>query len=441
MPTIEGTLTPTREVHVATDGDDGSGGDGSATRPYATLSRALGDVAPGTALRVHAGTYAGGIWISDVVAGTADAPVWIGGVPGEARPVIQGGTEGLHLSRVRYLILHDLVVAGATHNGINCDDGGTYADPLAAHHVLFRGLEIRDIGTGGNHDGLKLSGLNHYAIVDCTFLRVSAGSGIDHVGCHHGLIARCRFEGMGSNAVQCKGGTEDLEIRRCDFTDAGERGINIGGSTGFEYFRPPLSTTVANAEARDVRVIANVFGNAVTPFAFVGAVDCLVAHNTFRGDAYRWLFRVLQETTTSGDYTFAETRDCRLIGNVFHFSRAALSTYVNVGPSTRGDTYTIARQPLVRERSPVGVAADRPPRTGEQRHLRRGSVSGCRSGAAHHRREPGGGRGYGTRRNRRRSRRQLLPRSPRRRRVRDSVGHQRAGRRHSPSVEVGWAPM
>ena len=106
--------------------------------------------------------------------------------------------------------------------------------------------------------------------MDSTFRSVSAGSGIDHVGCHHGLIARCTFERMGSNAIQLKGGTEDVEVRRCTFADAGQRGINIGGSTGFAYFRPPLSSEAPNAEARNIRVIANSFGSAVTPFAFVG---------------------------------------------------------------------------------------------------------------------------------------------------------------------------
>ncbi len=170
---------------------------------------------------------------------------------------------------------------------------------------------------------------------------MSAGSGIDHVGCHHGLIAGCAFRSMGSNAIQCKGGTEDLEIYGCSFEDAGQRGVNIGGSTGFAYFRPPLSRTASNAEARNVRVVANVFGDAVTPFAFVGAVDCLVANNTFRSDSYRWLFRVLQETTSDDGYTFLETQSCRVVNNVFHFARANLSTAVNVGPNTRGDTYAI----------------------------------------------------------------------------------------------------
>lgn len=340
LPTFEDGLAPTREIHVAEDGDDAAG-DGSKDTPYATLAQALAETTPGTAVRLHPGDYAGRLRITDV-AGTAASPVWVGGLPGGAKPRITGRSVGLHLTRVRYLVLHDLEVSGSEINGINCDDGGAYADPEATRHVIFRGLHVHDVGTGGNHDGLKLSGVDDYVVRDCVFERVRAGSGIDHVGCHHGRIRGCRFTAMGSNAIQCKGGTYDLEIRGCTFEDAGQRGINIGGSTGFAYFRPPLSTTEPNAEARDVRVVANVFGNAVTPFAFSGAVDCLVAHNTIVGDDLKWLFRILQATTGADGYTFLETQRCRVLNNVFRFDRGRLSTYVNIGPNTQGATYEIA---------------------------------------------------------------------------------------------------
>ena len=87
----------------------------------------------------------------------------------------------------------------------------------------------------------------------------AGGSAIDHVGCHRGLIARCAFTDAGSNSIQCKGGSADLEIRWNRFVNGGARAINIGGSTGFEYFRPPLELNGPNAESRNIRVIANLF--------------------------------------------------------------------------------------------------------------------------------------------------------------------------------------
>ena len=156
--TFERGLAPTREIHVATTGNDTTG-NGSPAAPYRTIARATGLATPGTAVRIHPGNYPGGTYLSDL-AGTAAAPIWIGGAPGEARPVVSGGGEGLHLTRVRHLVLHDLEVTGATGNGINCDDGGDYNNEDATRHVIFRGLRIHNIGTGGNQDALKLSGVN-----------------------------------------------------------------------------------------------------------------------------------------------------------------------------------------------------------------------------------------------------------------------------------------
>ena len=330
--------TPTFEIHVASTGSNITG-DGSPGNPYATISHAAGFARPGCAVVVASGIYPGGEFITDL-AGTTDQPVWIRGSNPTNRPVINGSGEGLHLSRVRYLIVENLEVQGSMHNGINCDDGGDYANPAATQHVLFRNLYIHDIGSGGNQDGLKLSGVDDYAVLDCTFARSSSGgSGIDHVGCHSGLITGCTFTDMGSNAIQCKGGSSDLTIRGCQFVNAGRRGINIGGSTGFTLFRPPLSTTQTNYEARSIRVVANVFRSPIAPVAFVGCIDSVVAHNTIV-DPEDWFFRILQETVTSSPYTFHAAGQSGFINNLLYFDRARLkSTDINVGPTTAPGTF------------------------------------------------------------------------------------------------------
>lgn len=335
-------LTPDEELHVATWGNDTTG-DGSPASPYATIERAVGEAVPGTAVRVHSGTYNGGIYLSDVV-GTLEAPIWIGGAPGETRPRIVGGGEGLHLTRNKFVVIHDMAVEGATANGINADDGGDYADPFATHHLTFRGLSIHDIGAGGNEDCLKLSGLDDYWVFFSEFSSCgggSSGSGIDHVGCHHGLIARNRFHDLSANAVQSKGGSEDIEIRWNRFLEAGARTVNLGGSTGFTFFRPPLSTTSLNAEARDIRVVANVIEGSDAAAAYVGCVGCKVVNNTIV-DPHNWILRILQETTSSGSYDFEECREGLFVNNLVYFERGDLSTYVNIGPNTDSDSFSFA---------------------------------------------------------------------------------------------------
>lgn len=331
---------PLRRIYVSPTGSN-STGDGTQANPYQTITRALEGVQPGDAVRLLPGNHAAATFIANV-AGTSNAPIWLGGVPGQARPVISGGSMAIHLSRVRFMILENLEVARATGNGINCDDGGEYANDNATRHLLFRNLYIHDIGAGGNNDGLKLSGVNDFFVLDCEFAGMSAGgSGIDHVGCHQGMIARCLFTDAGGNAIQCKGGSEDIEIRWNRFLNGGGRAINVGGSTGFEFFRPPLSTNAPNVEARNIRVVANLFRGWDTPVAFVGTVNSLVANNTLI-EPRRWILRILQETVSSGGYTFLPCGQNQFINNLAYFDRSQISTHVNIGANTDASSFEFA---------------------------------------------------------------------------------------------------
>jgi hypothetical protein len=341
ITTFDDGKTPKQILHVSPSGNDAN--DGAEATPKKTIEAAAKLATPGTEVRVHAGTYAGDTYLADL-AGSATDPIWIGGAPGEAKPLIQGGGEALHFTKIRYLVIHDLEINGATGNGINTDDGGAYADAEAARYVVFRNLSIHDIGTGGNEDCLKLSGLNDYWVLDSDFARcggAGSGSGIDHVGCHHGLIAHSTFTDMSGNAVQAKGGSLDIEVRACLMKNAGERAVNMGGSTGLEFFRPPLSTSAPNYEAKDIRVVANVIVGGVAALGFVGCVDCLAANNTIV-DPTNWIFRILQETTTGSGYTFLEAANGRFMNNLVYFSRAELSTTVNVGAGTNAASFQFA---------------------------------------------------------------------------------------------------
>ena len=105
------------------------------------------------------------------------------------------------------------------------------------------------------------------------------------------------------------------EIRANLMVNAGARAVNMGGSTGFQFFRPPLSPDATNAEARDIRVVANLIEGSEAALAFVGCVDCLAAHNTIV-DPGKWMLRILQETTSTAEYEFAPVRDAVVINNL-----------------------------------------------------------------------------------------------------------------------------
>jgi hypothetical protein len=345
--------SPRRQIFVSASGQL-TGADGSESKPYGSLSAAIKEVKPGDAIRLLPGTYPPENQIANI-SGTATEPVWFGGIPGRPRPLIQGGTGALHLSRVRYLIIENLEVANASHNGINCDDAAAYADSNATRHVIFRNLFIHDIGTGRNNDGLKLSGVNDFYVLESEFFRMSAGgSGIDHVGCHRGLIAKCSFTDIGSNAVQCKGGSEDIEIRWNRFASNGGRAINIGGSTGFQYFRPPLSRTEPNFESKNIRVLANVFQGSDVPVAFVGTVHSVVANNTII-EPGRWIIRILQETLSRDGYQFLPSSHNDFFNNLVWFSSEVVNVPVSIGSNTDAASFRFANN--------LWYAFDRPTRS------------------------------------------------------------------------------
>lgn len=334
ISTFADHVAPTRVLHVAPHGEDAKA-EGTEQRPFGTIRAAVLAATPGTQVLIHPGTYTGGVWLENIRADDRK-PIWIGGAPGQTpRPVIEGGGTAIHFARCSGIILHDLEVRGCTQNGVNADDAGAYADETAARHMVFRRLRIDSIGGDGNQDGLKLSGVRRFAVLDCEISRcggAKSGSGVDMVGCHDGVITGTFFHDLSANAVQAKGGTADVLIARCRMERAGERAVNIGGSTGFEFFRPPL-TPEGNAEARRIRVVSNVIIGGGCAAAFVGALDSEFSHNTVLRPEV-WTFRILQETTSTREHAFVACARNRVEANIFVFERRALRTHVNIGPNT-----------------------------------------------------------------------------------------------------------
>jgi hypothetical protein len=116
------------------------------------------------------------------------------------------------------------------------------------------------------------------------------------------------------------------------FRDAGQRAVNIGGSTGLEYFRPPG----AKYEARDIVVEGCAMVGSQAPLAFVGVDGAVARYNTIIHPE-KWVLRILQETTQPG---FVACRNGRFEHNLIVFRRAEVSTLVNIGPRTEPDTFS-----------------------------------------------------------------------------------------------------
>jgi len=302
--------------------------------------RAVMEAKPGDRILLGPGDYQGPFFFSNV-RGAQGKPIVIAGEDPKHPPHIRGGAECMHFSSVAWLELKSLLLTDADGNGLNMDDGGKIDAP--SHDLLLSHIQVKKIGPEGNHDGIKLSGLDRFSLVNCSVERWgSGGSAIDMVGCHHGTIKDCVFRQGGADAVQMKGGCADMHITHCLFENPGERGVNIGGSTGMPYFRPAVTSMPANGryEARAITVDQCTFIGGSTPVAFVGVDGARVESNTIYLPQ-RWALRILQETRGQG---FVPSRNGVFAKNliVFHSDQWSEGG-VNIGSGTAPETFRFAQ--------------------------------------------------------------------------------------------------
>lgn len=292
--------------------------------------RAVSGAKPGQTILVAPGEYRGGLHFSNV-RGTSEQRITIAAQNPKKPPVFIG--NGMQFSDPEYLTIRGIVIRGAPANGINIDDGGSIETP--ARGIILRDLQIYDVGPKGNRDGIKLSGVDDFLVTGCKVERWgSDGSGIDMVGCHRGRIEYSRFEHgdrVGGNAVQTKGGSSDILVLGCDFVHAGQRAVNIGGSTGMAYFRPKPQ----GYEAKNITVRGCRFIGSMAPVAFVGVDGAFVGQNTIYRPA-RWVLRILQETRAP---EFVACRNGVFEDNIVVFRSNEVAAFVNVGPDTSPETF------------------------------------------------------------------------------------------------------
>ena len=319
------------------------------------LRRALSRARPGTRVELAPGVYRGGLYIGKL-RGEPGKPIVICAADEKNPPVFKGGSVAMHLVEPAHVELRCLTFTGHRGNGLNIDDGGSFDTP--AHHIVLKGLTVTDVGPRGNRDGIKLSGVADFRVEGCAIERWgTGGSAIDMVGCHRGIIVDNLFrhrEGVwGNSGVQAKGGTSDIVVRGNRFENAGGRAVNIGGSTGLRFFRPPLKKwDTPYCEARNIRVEGNTFIGGLAAVAFVGVDGALVRFNTIYCPG-KWVARILQETRAEG---FVPSRNGEFSDNIVVFrSDQWGESGVNIGPNTAPDTFQFVRN--------FWFCLDRPERT------------------------------------------------------------------------------
>ncbi|HVJ46440.1 MAG TPA: right-handed parallel beta-helix repeat-containing protein [Luteolibacter sp.] len=294
-------------------------------RNTAELRAALGSIKEGTVLKIAPGEYGGGHYVKGV------AKLTIGALDPSNPPVFKGGSEGWHFTRCDDLKLQDLRITGQSSNGLNLDDG---MSDTPVKGVTLERIHVGDIGPKGNHDGIKISGLDELTVRDCK-VEGWGGEGIDMVGCHRVLVTGCELRGKegfgGTSGIQMKGGCSEITVEKSRFIKAGLRPLNLGGSTGMPYFRP----VGAKYEAKDLTVRDNVIEGGLCAAAFTGVTGATFSGNTILFPE-KWIFRILQETTAEGFTTCGENR---ITGNRIVFRRSAVAVDINIGANTAPATF------------------------------------------------------------------------------------------------------
>ncbi len=290
------------------------------------LREALRSLTSGMTLKIAPGEYSGGNTVQGISGLTVEAQ------DPNRPPHFRGGNAAWQFSRCDGLTLRYLRISGQQRNGINIDDGGELDRPVA--DVTLEHIEISDIGPRGNHDAIKGSGLRRFKMRNC-ILNGWAGQGIDLVGCHMGLISECELTGKAgfsaSAGIQLKGGSSEITVEKCRFRNAGERPVNVGGSTGLAYFRPQG----AKYEAQAITVTNNIIEGSLSAAAFVGVDGAEFSGNTILFPE-KWIFRVLQETREPG---FVTCRNVVIRDNRIIFRRSQVQTEVNIGSNTSPESF------------------------------------------------------------------------------------------------------
>lgn len=316
------------------------------------FSAALAAATTGDDIVLQPGVYGGGHYranLDHVTIRSADP----------ANPaIIDGGSNGIQLSDPSHVTLSDLMFRNQVDNGLNIDDAGTYDTP--ANNITIRNVTVRDIVTAGNHDGIKLSGVNDFLIEGVQVLNWgTGGSAVDMVGCHRGLIQNSNFThtnaANGGTTLQPKGGCKDITFRanRIDLPRGSGRGVQAGGSTGTQFFR--FVDGDSGYEANRITAEGNVIIGGSSAFSWVN-IDGGIFHHNVVNRPGQWVARILNENQGLPivDPQNGQFHDNRI---VFNDTASEFSTAVNVGPETLPNSYSFARNRWLNLANPTAAGS------------------------------------------------------------------------------------
>jgi serralysin len=267
---------PTQHLWVSSSA--ASGGNGSKEHPFSTIQAAVTAASAGTAIMVKAGTYVENVKLPTHNPGTPTAPVWLVSADGPQAAKIHAATDSVSAiygyGTDNYIVKGFEIRGGL--NGIQFSQSGSNFSNLVGN-IVIQGNKIYDT----INDGIKISQADRVYVMDNVTIRTGQ-EGIDFVATNDSVIARNNVSfASGAAGIFAKGGSTNVLISNNVVHDIAKDGIEIGGWTGDQFFRPGYKAY----EASKISVVDNhVMSVGQRPLNILGAINSEAHGNWFEAN-------------------------------------------------------------------------------------------------------------------------------------------------------------
>lgn len=251
-------------------------------------------VRPGDEIILMPGRHRGASF--DSLIGTTDHPITIRGADPKNPSTIDSQRDGIRIKRVANVVIRDLNINGGTISGITLasvaadrsmsNSDGSKPASGAVGSVLLRNVGISRVGPRGQRHALLVTAVTDLHVENCRF-EGWGGSAIEMISCHDVIITGCTFKGRDDhsqlNGIRARAGSDQIQIERCRFENAGERVISAGAVSDLKDFQPPPPTDAAPGtlvEAARVHIEHCIIVGGKYALVFDNANDCLARSNT-----------------------------------------------------------------------------------------------------------------------------------------------------------------
>ncbi len=252
----------------------------------------------------------------------------------------QGAGEVVHLTSARQVTLEKLVLRNFSDNGINIDDGGNWPEGKS-EQITLRDLEIGNTTIPvGNHDGIKLSGVDQVLIDRVEISNWgTGGSGIDPVGVHHARIQNSilRHDQLtDGSGIRPKGGSQFIEVYGNLLVLNSGRALQAGGQTGPNFLR--FLPGEEGFEADRVTFAGNLVVGGENSVSWVNIDGGTFAHN-YLENPVRWVMRMQNENLDTG---LVLTQNGRFADNLVVYNDGLRRISNHDGPGVLEETFQFA---------------------------------------------------------------------------------------------------